>query len=147
VRAWIWTLVGTGLTALAVLALAACSPAPTPCDPTGIVNHGKVPTVEASPTSSFIGFMTSGVPRPGAPTIFQWFVSRMQGGPQLMIQAGENGTGSHFETTVNRAGVSGQNDVYITKLKFPSAGCWNLSLETGSAQGTLTLQVKKAKKA
>jgi hypothetical protein len=146
-RVWIWALIGTCLTALAVLLLAACSPAPTPCSPTGIVNKGKVPTVEASPTSSFIGFMTGGVPRPGVPTAFQWFVSRMQGGPQLQIQAGENGSSSHFQVQVPRSGVSGSNDVYVTRLKFPSAGCWNLSLETGSAQGTLTLQVKKPKKA
>jgi hypothetical protein len=141
-----WTLVGAGLTALAVLLLAACSAAPTPCQPTGVVDHGKVPTVEASPTSSFIGFMTGGLPRPGVPTAFQWFVSRMQGGPQLQIQAGENGSSRHFEVNVPRSSVSGNNDVYVTRLKFPTAGCWNLSLETGSAQGTLTLRVKNPKK-
>lgn len=141
-----WTLLGAGLTAAAVLVLAACSPAPTPCQPTGVVEHGRVPTVEASPTSSFIGFMTAGLPHPGTPTAFQWFVSRMQGGPQIQIQAGENGSSRHFQVTAPRTRVSGNDDVYATKLTFPSAGCWNLSLETGSAQGALTIRVKNPKK-
>ena len=85
-------------------------------------------------------------PSTGLSQKIPWFVPlRYRVGGSLVITGRRLGTATRtFRQEFQRAGSSSTPDKYVfpSSLSPPSAGCWRLTLRSGSARGTLTVLIR-----
>lgn len=113
------------------------------CSPTAVQRVGSIYRVEASPAESDVaGLLTGGrQPVAGRPFPVRWLVLEMKAADQLTVQAQREGTHQVVLQTVNARGTVGDEVQFPSTITFPTWGCWNLDLTSGTADGVVVFKV------
>jgi hypothetical protein len=132
--------------AAAAALLGACSAQPTSpadCRPAAPTHQGSLLVLVADPPESSIRGILPGAAPPTAGRAYQvrWLVDARKAGTELRFQAAREGTGQVYREQVASTGPSGQLAEFQAGLVFPSAGCWDADVFTGTALGSLTFRV------
>lgn len=119
---------------------------PSPCETTPVTRSGQVPTVRASPdTTGVAGVLLDGrLPVVGRPSRIRWLVDARRAAPELTIIAGRQDVNQSFQQRAGRTQSTGSLAEFDSSLDFPAAGCWNVNVQTGPVDATVTFDVKKA---
>jgi hypothetical protein len=130
---------------MAAVSPTACTPAPTPCQPTPIRQTGKIPSVQASPQIAAIaGLLTDGhPPEVRRPAHILWLVDSRRAGNDLRVLAGRQDSSQSFQADVPLSRVSGLQAEFNSTLVFPQEGCWLVHAQTGSTDATVTFEVRR----
>jgi hypothetical protein len=113
------------------------------CSPTTAQRVGSIYRVEASPAESDVaGLLTAGKqPIAGRPFPVRWLVLEMKAADQLTVEAEREGTHQVVVQTVNARGRVGDEVQFPSTITFPTWGCWNLDLTSGTADGVVVFKV------
>jgi hypothetical protein len=134
--------------ALAVTAalLGGCASQPTSpadCRATGLTREGSLVEVVADPPDSTIRGILPGAAPPAArrPYEVRWLLDSRKAGPELRIQSAREGTGQVYRQQFGDSSRSGLIAQFQTTITFPSQGCWDTDVFTGTALGSMTFKV------
>ena len=134
------------LAVTALLGGAACgaSPvSPADCSPTAPARQGSLLLLQADPAESSIRAVLPGSAPPSAGVSYpvRWLVDARKASAELRLQASREGTGQVYRQVFPSSGTSGQIAEFQADLVFPTQGCWDADVFTGTALGSLTFRV------
>lgn len=132
--------------AAATALLGACASQPTSpadCRSTAPTHQGSLLVLVADPPESSIRGVLPGAASPSAghPYEVRWLVDSRKAGTDLRFQAAREGTGQVYRQQFATSSTSGLLAEFRTSLTFPTHGCWDADVFTGTALGSLTFKV------
>jgi hypothetical protein len=133
-------------TACGMLLTGACGAqpvAPSQCQATAITHQGSLLELVADPAESTIKAVLPSDAPPAANQDYpvRWLVDSRKASDDLKFQAAREGTSQVYREQFSADKSSGLIAMFQTNLRFPTEGCWDADVFTGTALGSMTFKV------